>query len=50
MKRIIESPYTNGNAELMYEISKEIYRKEEFRVHKFYYKCKETSQRRNRTV
>jgi len=42
MKKIIDSPYTNGKAELMYETSNEVFRKEIFKVRKYFYKCKKT--------
>lgn len=42
MKKIIESPYANGKAELKYEISNETFRKEIFKVRKYFYKCKKT--------
>lgn len=44
MKREIESPYGNGKALLKYEITKEVFRKEEFRIRKFYYKCQISGQ------
>jgi transcriptional regulator with XRE-family HTH domain len=42
MKKIIDSPYANGKAELMYETSNETFRKEVFKVRKYFYKCKKT--------
>ncbi|MFA7361704.1 MAG: type II toxin-antitoxin system antitoxin SocA domain-containing protein [Candidatus Kapaibacterium sp.] len=42
MKKIIDSPYANGKAELMHETSNETFRKEVFKVRKYFYKCKKT--------
>jgi len=42
MKKIIDSPYGSGKAELKYEISNEVFRKEVFKVRKYYYKCQKT--------
>lgn len=42
MKRIIDSPYGAGKAGIKFEISEEVFRKEIFKVRKFYYKCEKT--------
>ena len=42
MKNIVESPYSDGKAELKYEITEETFRKEKFNVRKYFYKCRKT--------
>lgn len=42
MKKTIESPYCEGKAELKYETAEETFRKEVFKVRKYYYKCMKT--------
>jgi len=42
MNKTIESPYGTGKAELKCDIKEEVFRKEVFKVHKFYYKCQKT--------
>jgi len=42
MQKFIDSPYSDGKAELQFVIKDEVYKKEIFKVYEFYYKCEET--------
>lgn len=42
MEKIIESPFTEGKADLQNRIVKMTFRNEEFEVYDFYYKCEKT--------
>ncbi len=42
MNKLIDSPYGTGKAELKYEISEEVFRKEKLKARKYYYKCQKT--------
>ncbi|HAY35177.1 MAG TPA: DNA-binding protein, partial [Bacteroidetes bacterium] len=42
MKKIIESPFSDGKALLKKRINNMSFRKEEFEVYDFYYKCEDT--------